>query len=382
MWNRKLATAALLFFVCLLLFVAAYMAAGALPVQDFAQYWSAAHLVQQNPYSYELVSRFQNSQGIHVDPPLVLKNPPWTIPFLLPLGLFSYRVAFAFWTLLSLIVLMGCTHALWRALRSTTATPILLTLLFGPAIVQIILGQWTVLVLLGITVFLIAAERRQDWLAGASLVLVLSKPHTALLFLVAVALWTLRYRRWRIVISTAFALLGTALVVELLNPHIWFQFLERTTLVVHETEAYPNLGGMLYLISGVHALGLLPELLGLVWLGFYFRKHRRTWSWWNNGTMVILCSVVFSYYSYPYDEILAIPALLFAFARGNSSRYLFFTPFLITEAGYALYLTNVAGRLGYGYMFLWWTALGWLATFLLGKASFLVPSNLKRMEAE
>jgi len=366
MWIRNLSTAALIIFVCVLLFLAAYMAGSALAVQDLAQYWSAAHLVKTDPYSFELVAQFEHAQGIHNDnPPLVLKNPPWAIPFFLPLGLFSYRVSFAFWTLFSVLVFIGCTHAIWREMRPhTVPTPLYLTLLFGPAIVQLMLGQWTILAFLGVTVFLIAAERRQDWIAGSSLVLVFGKPHVALLFLLAVALWTVVYRRWRIAISASLALLGASLIVESLNPNIWVQFLARTTQVLHETEAYPNLGGMLYLISGVHALGLVPQLAGVVWLGFYFNKHWRNWSWWDHGTMVILCSVVFSYYSYPYDEILAIPALLVAFPKASLNRRFFLIPFLIADLGYALYLTDMVGRFGYGYMFLFWTATGWLITCL------------------
>jgi hypothetical protein len=99
----------------------------------------------------------------------------------------------------------------------------------------------------------------------------------------------------------------------------------------------------------------------LVWVLFYWRKHGRHWNWWDHGTVVLLCSVVCSYYSYPYDEILALPALLVAFA--NSASRAFLILFVLTETGYALYLSNVAGHFGYGYTFLWWTASGWLITF-------------------
>ncbi|MBS1804669.1 MAG: DUF2029 domain-containing protein [Acidobacteria bacterium] len=363
--TQRLSTVALTIIVTALMFFTAFMAAGALPVQDLAQYWSAAHLVKQNPYSPELVSQFQRAHGIQVDPPLVLKNPPWTIPSFLLLGIFSYRIAFAFWTLLSLIILLGCTHAIWRELNTgASRTPILLPLLFGPAVVQLMLGQWTILVLLGISVFLIAIERRQDWIAGASLVLVLGKPHVALLFLLAVVIWTIRQRRWRVLVFASIALFSMSLAIQLLNPHIWSQFLVRTSEVVHETEAYPNLGGMLYLVTGNHSLGILPQLGGVIWLIFYFRKHAYDWNWWKHGSMVILCSVVVSYYSYPYDEILALPALLVAFANAGVHRRRFLIPFIATNLGYLLYISNVAGRFGYGYMFLFWTASGWLATRL------------------
>jgi len=131
--------------------------------------------------------------------------------------------------------------------------------------------------------------------------------------------------------------------------------------VVGETESYPNLGGMLYSLTGLHALALLPQLAGLIWLVFYWRKHRRHWDWEEHGLVVLLLSVACSYYSYPYDEILAIPALIVAFAKGN--RLWFLVLFVLTNIGFGIYISNVAGRFGYGYMFLWWTALGWVLVY-------------------
>jgi len=348
------------------MFLAAFLAAGALPVQDFAQYWSAAHLVRQNPYSFQLAAEFERSRGVLAHHPLALKNPPWAIPFILPIGLFSYRVAFALWDVFSIGVLIIGMHSIWKELKlPASAAPILLTLVFGPTIILLILGQWTILLFLGITIFLIAAERHRDWLAGASLLLVLGKPHVALLFLIALALWIVHTRRWTIVLSGLLALLTASLVVQLINPHIFAQFWARTMQVVNETESYPNLGGMLFLVSGVHALALIPQIAGLIWVAFYWKHHRHNWSWWEHGTLVILCSVVCSYYSYPYDEILALPALLIAYANGN--RRLFLLVFAITDLGYITYISGIAGHFGFGYMFLWWTALGWLLTYVVSQ---------------
>ncbi len=186
---------------------------------------------------------------------------------------------------------------------------------------------------------------------------------SALLFLIAVVVWTIQARRWIIALSGSLALLVASVFVELLNPHIFAQFLARTTQVVHETEVYPNLGGMLYLASGLHAVAIIPQVAGLVWLVFYWKKHRHNWNWWEQGPLVILCSVVCSYYSFPYDEILALPALLIASAAG--SRRMFLAAFSLTNLGYLFYISGVAGRFGYGYMFLWWTASGWLVTYII-----------------
>jgi len=353
------------------LFFAAFLAASQLKVQDLAQYWSAAHLVRQDPYSFELVSKFEESSGIaSVKPPLVLKNPPWAIPFILPLGLFSYRVAFAVWLVFSVFVVTGCTRAVWmRYEGSDSLVPILMPILFGPTVVLLMLGQWTVLVLLGITTFLIMIDRRRDMIAGASLVLVIGKPHVALLFILAVALWTIQCKRWLILVSAAVSLAGCSIAMLAINGHIFAQFLVRTRQVVGETVPYPNLGGMLFVATHQHWIAIIPQVVGLVWLALYWIQRRETWDWASDGMLVLVVSVASSYYSYPYDEILVLPALIVAFAKGN--RRLFFVCFALVNIGYALYIFQIAGHFGFSPLSLWWTASGWLITYVAAMKSRL-----------
>jgi hypothetical protein len=120
---------------------------------------------------------------------------------------------------------------------------------------------------------------------------------------------------------------------------------------------------MLYAFSGKHILVFLPPLLGLCWLAFYWRQHRSHWDWKTHGMRVLLVSVACSYYSFPFDEVVVLPALVAAFARGN--RRVFLVLFAVTNLGYAAYISGLAGRFGFGYMFLWWTASAWLATYVI-----------------
>ena len=363
MRSKTILTIALIAFVSGILFIAALMAASAFPPQDLTQYWSAAHLVRQNPYSTQLVSALEKASRIGAsDPPLVLKNPPWAIPFILPLGLFSYHVAFAVWAVFSLLAVAGCTGAVWRWLEEPDSIfSILLPVSFGPTIVLLMLGQWTVLVLVGITGFLIAADRRHDWIAGAFLLLVMGKPHVALLFLAAILLWVFQTRRWVVFYSAALSLAASSVLMLALNPQIFVQFLNRTREVVGETVPYPNLGGELYTLTAHHSLALVPQLAGVLWVIWYWMRHRRSWTWKREGMLVLAVSVTCSYYSYPYDEILVLPALITAFVTGN--RRVFLVCFVVTDLGYAFYLFQFAGHFGFTYMFLSWTATAWLATY-------------------
>lgn len=367
--RSKIFAAVLIAFVLGILFMAALMASSALPPQDLTQYWAAAHLVRQNPYSTDLVSALEKAAGVNVvQPPLVLKNPPWAIPFILPLGLFTYHVAFAWWTVLSVVIVTGCVGVIWRRLeRAESLLALFLPLVFGPTIILLLLGQWTVLVLLGITGFLIALEHRRDWNAGAFLLLVMGKPHVVLLFLLAILFWIIQARRWKILYSAALSLVGSCLIVLALNPHIFAQFLLRTREVVDEKVPYPNLGGLLYILTGNHTLALLPQIIGILWLIFYWTRRRQTWDWSTDGMLVLVSSIACSYYSYPYDEILVLPALVAVLLTGN--RKVFALLFIATDLGYMIYLFQIAGKLGYGYMFLSWTAAAWLVTYLASRSS-------------
>lgn len=361
---KRISTIALLVFAGGTLFFAAFLASSALEKQDFTAFWSGAHLTSKNPYSLPLVSAFERSRGVDAPvPAIVMKNPPWTLLFLSPLSAFNYEFAFALWAVFEIVAILGCALAIWKLYSPPSSAPLFLPLCFGPTIVLLMLGQLDALVLVGITLFLVMAERKQDWVAGASTLLILTKPHVVVFFLLAIALWIFQSRRWTIFWSSLLTIAASSATVWAINPHIFAQFLERTKEYGAETQRYPNLGGIIDRIPGTHILGFLPMLIGLMWLLLFWRKNRFIWDWKKQGMIVLIVSVACSYYSFPYDEILVIPALIAAFATGN--RRVFLIGFVATNIGYAMYLFNFAGHLGFNYMFLSWTGSGWLITFLV-----------------
>jgi hypothetical protein len=230
---------------------------------------------------------------------------------------------------------------------------------------MLMLGQWTILVLLGIVLFLTLEERARDWFAGASLLLVFGKPHVIFLFILAVLFWSVHSKRLAIVLSGLLSLAASSLAILAINPQIFAQYFKSVGQFVGDPTPCPNLGGLLYVASGHHSLALLPQLIGTVWLMFYWRKYRGEWDWNTHGMMVLVVSVACSYYSYPYDEVLILPALMSAYARGN--RRIFWMGFIGTNLGYAAYMSGFAGRFGFGPMFLSWTASAWLVTCFLSK---------------
>jgi Glycosyltransferase family 87 len=360
--SERVQTVLSIAFAIAVLFAGALMAGHTLKRLDFNGFWIAAHLFSKNPYSFELTAKLSGVANA-----MPIKNPPWAILLILPLVIFHYyEVAFAFWAVISIVVVAGCARVTWSLSKSEESlAPALLSLLFGPTVVLLMLGQVTILVLLGVVLFVVLARQQRYWLAGACLLLISVKPHIAFLFLIAVVLWTVHAKRWAIFLAGGIALVVSSGISFAINPAIFAQYVERVRVVTHEEESYQNLGGMLYSVSGHHVLALVPQVIGVVWVVIYWWKHRDDWDWPSHGLLVLLVSCTCSYYSRPYDEILAIPALVMAFARGN--RWIFLAGFIATNLGYALYLSNIAGRMGFDYMFLWWTASGWLLTYILSQ---------------
>ncbi len=172
--------------------------------------------------------------------------------------------------------------------------------------------------------FLIMVERRRDWVAGASPV---ADPGEAsrrrYLFLLAVALWTIHFRRWTILCSrlcSLTAMLHCNVLQSTCTSSL--EFLERTRRV---SSAKPYRIQILEECSIVfritHPLAFLPQIIGLVWLGFYWRKHRFTWDWKSRRMVVLVVSVACSYYSFPYDEILVLPALIVSICEPAIEEY-------------------------------------------------------------
>ena len=366
----RIIAGALLFTVLgTVLFLAARAAAIALPVQDFAEYWAAAHLITKNPYSFQQLTEFERScRNLIVASPMVMRNPPWVLVFVLPFRLLSYQTAFGLWTVLSIVTVTGCARAAWRLCTPEPSTaPALLSLLFGPTVALLTLGQFAILVLLGVTLFLTMVDRDRDWAAGVALLFILVKPHVVLLFLLVIVLWTIQSKRWTVLISAGSAVAIASAIVVAINPRVFEQYLELAKQFSHEETPYPNLGGELYVLSGYHSVAYLPQMCGLLWILFYWRRHRLDWNWKTHGMTALVVSVACSYYSFGFDEIVVLPALIAAFAFG--ARGIFITGFLVTNLGYGVYISGIARSLIRGPQFLFWTATAWLLTYWLSQRS-------------
>ena len=300
----------------LLLLVAAVMPlrAGLIGWRDFLPYWSASHLMATGGDPYNLEALNQLNAQVAPERGLVEPawNPPWLVVTLVPLGMLPYEYASRVWLLINLALLAGIPFVIWGwlAAPSVRRPPpwlVVVGLAFGATLVQIAIGQITVVILLGVVFCLAGLRSGHDGWAGAALVLSLSKPHLIYLVLPLILIWAALQRRWWVWLGLAFAAgLGLA-VATLLAPN-WLSgylyalggndfFMKLSATIGGFAKAAWGIDTLRYL--GFMTLFLLPWLLRL--------SNRRGLLTSVNAALLI--SVPLAPYGWSFDQIMLLPAI-------------------------------------------------------------------------
>lgn len=336
-----------------------------LPLYDFAEYWAAGRLFAAgaNPYDAEQIGSLERAAGRDGDA-LLMWNPPWTLPLVLPFGLLPPRAAHLLWLALHFLVVLASADAVWRyygGSRECRGVAWMLAFLFTPTFLTLYLGQISALLLAGAVLFLHQERRGHDWSAGAATVLLAIKPHLFALFWLALLLWTVRQRRWRIGGGAASTLLAATLIALLVDPAVLAQYWQTLTQTPPAQYHSPTLGTVLRLICGEGRFGLqfLAVLPGLVWFVPMWRRYRACWDWGERLPVLLLVSLLTAPYgAWPFDSIVLLVPLLGAaagFARESANGRVGLMLYLTANLGAAL---CIVGRVD----FFWWL---WLNPLLL-----------------
>lgn len=367
--RKRFAIAGLAFLMTLLFFETRDLAAHSEP-RDFGAYWAAAHNATTNPYSHGDVLRLERSIGFKGSAPLLMRNLPWTMPLVMPLRWFSYPTGFALWTMCTFAVIAGATLILWRYYggRPSLAS-LLLPLTFAPALSLLNLGQFvSALPLLGFCLFLVNIERRRDWLAGASLFLVLLKPQLYLPLLTVLALWILWSKRYRVLAGATGMILGASTLAILINSHIFVLYKEAVADVSGTGGKPPTIGMNLHWATGSLAVAMIPSILAVVWAVWRWLSRRPCWEWRIELGPLLLVSLISGYYVLLYDEV-ALLAALVPVALGGGRR--FWIMFAAADLACLAYLSGSLHRLPgarwSGLLLTFWTAASWAVVYLVPK---------------
>jgi hypothetical protein len=57
-------------------------------------------------------------------------------------------------------------------------------------------------------------------------------------------------------------------------------------------------------------LEILPSVIGLAWLFFYWQRHKVDWQWSEHLPLVLLVSVTTSIFAWTYDQVVFLPAII------------------------------------------------------------------------
>ncbi len=327
--------------------------------KDYIEYWSSAVLLvhHANPYAAAGIYGLEKAHGFLANRPLIMRNPPWALFLIAPLGFTSVRAGLLLWTLAAAACILASTWLLNMPSRDRA-----LAFVFAPALASICCGQSSPFLLLGFSLFL-RFHRERPFLAGASLLLMAIKPHLFFIFWVVLLAECIFRRTWLILAGGASALAVATAFSMLLDPRIWPQYLAMMRSSSLENEFFPTTSMLFRLMIDRNAVWLLfvPSAVAIVWGLWYFARHRQTWDWNTHGMLLMMVTILVSPYEFFSDEIVLLPSILFALSLPLRRRHS--TSALFAINGAALLIIMVAGAQLSSPAYVW-TPLAWLAWFL------------------
>lgn len=335
--------------------------------RDFIVYWATGQqLVRHgNPYDPDALSRIERNAGFQGGASFYMRNTPWALPVALPLGYVGPMAAALPWSLVMLGLLVASVRMLWKILDTSCSRLNWLGYTFPPALFCVILGQTSILLLFGLVLFL-RLHKTRPFAAGAALWLCTLKPHLFLPFALVLLAWILVSRSYRILAGGVVAFAAGAAITSFVDPSAWSQYAYYMRTSVITREFTPCLGDLLRdsIHSSAEWLAFVPAMIGCVWALAYFWPRRHAWDWLENGSPLLLVSLIVAPFGWIFDQALAIPAVLFAVSRNPSQNLL-----SVLALIYILMEMQIVSPFGLHSMAYLWTAPAWLVWYLFARAS-------------
>lgn len=335
--------------------------------RDFIVYWSTGQQLVHHgdPFNPAVMGSVEHATTFSAKGSYYMRNPPWGLPLVWPLGFLSARVAALPWSLLMLGMLALSVHLLWTMFGRAGTHLEWLGYCFPPALICVFLGQTSLFLLLGLVLFL-RLHRDHPWGAGAALWLCTLKPHLFLPFGVVLLVWIVLTRRYKIVLGLMAAMAVSCAATQIIDPAAWSQYLHWASHSGIAQESIPCLSVVLreLLDPSARWIPFGPGALACVWALFYFWPRRHDWDWIEHGNLLMLVSLLAAPYCWLNDQSLALPALLYGASR-TSSRTL-----LWVLAAMYIVLEGEALRFFWGPQVLYlWPAPAWVAWYLFATRS-------------
>jgi hypothetical protein len=310
--------------------------ASVLPILDFVEYWAAGRLclTNSNPYSWDAMLELEKSVGMKPahspttgeETPLMMFNPPWTLVFVMPLAWPSFALSRLAAFLLGVALVILCADAIWKIYGGALERrwiAWLVALTFVPTLQVLQMGQIGPLILFGLVGFLFCIHE-SGWVAGIATVLIAIKPHLFGVFAAALFLWTMHQRHWSVFGGAALTVTIIMACLLAANPHLIQQYLHCMTVHSPRDGQTPIIGSLLRIMFGLHQfwLQVIPQVIGLVWVAFYWYRRRDHWDWREELPLLVLVSLLTTPYgAWPFDlVVLLLPVIEIAARARQASR--------------------------------------------------------------
>jgi Glycosyltransferase family 87 len=298
---------------------------------DFVEYWAAGRLAldAQNPYDAEALLPLQRRIGWESsNEALMMWNPPWALPLVMPLGAMKPAIAQLVWFVLSLGAVLLCADLLWRGFGGPPDyrwAGWLVALVFAPTLFVQMMGQISALLLLGFVGFAFALKANRPALAGAAAALTALKPHLFAIFAVLFLLESLRHRRTFRAAATGAAILAVCALVPLLwVSDVWSQYRAATTRETGDAHVrtadwhQPTVGYVLreQMPGEPFWVQFVPFGVALVAAPIYWWARRHRWDWVEESPRLSLVfALTAAYGAWAFDLVILLPAVLWMAVR-------------------------------------------------------------------
>ena len=287
--------------------------------RDFVEYWAAARLFIEgrNPYSPAELHELERTAGWSGEKALIMWNPPWILPLLLPLGYLSFTAAQGLWLLLqvgALLIAAQMFAATYDPQGKSVRLCWILAISFVSSVFVLVIGQITPLVLLGSAWFVRALEKQRYWSASGALLLISIKPHLLYLFWIVLVLWVLHGQRWRLARSALVFGFAAALLPLFLDGQIYPKYLalyEYTDITKPLDWPAPTLRNAARILFAVEnpLLQFAPTAIATIWTLWHWRRHRPVWRWDEQLPLLSMVAVASGFFVWTYDHVVMLPAL-------------------------------------------------------------------------
>lgn len=273
---------------------------------DLQAYWSSAYLFAHGQDFSDPIAlgEIEHSLTTREDPETLFS---WFSPIgnvvLLPFTLISFTKAVYYWLILNIIIIFYSTILIWDKTDSNTWIPLLAVFSFSMTVVSLVFGQINFLEVLGLALFLALSKSNRHYLAGASLVFTIIKPHLVILTLPILLLDLLRKREWKALTGFGIGLAVCFIILFGFYPPWMQSFWSVITSGMSTIRETPNINGLLVLF-GEYNLGKLFWFFALIGGIAWWWKHGHTWSRRTFIDISVTVGLIASPIGWSYDQIM------------------------------------------------------------------------------